>query len=86
MKIIRINAMWCAGCLSMHKVWQQIENKYPDIEIISYDYDLDEEIVKSYNPGEILPVSIFFNGDVEIKRLNGEKTAKEIIDVIESIR
>ena len=25
MKIIRINAMWCLGCLSMHKVWKEIE-------------------------------------------------------------
>lgn len=82
MKIIRINAMWCGGCLSMHKVWKKIEEEYPKIEIISYDYDMDEEIVKSYEVGTLLPVAIFMKGDKEVARLNGEKTVKEIEEVI----
>ena len=41
MKIIRINAMWCGGCLSMHKIWDKISKEYPNIEIINYDYDMD---------------------------------------------
>lgn len=86
MKIIRINAMWCLGCLSMHKVWKEIEEKYPDIEMISYDYDMDEDIVKSFEPGEILPVTIFLDKDREITRLNGEKKLEEIEEVIERIR
>ena len=86
MKIIRINAMWCLGCLSMHKVWKEIEKKYPNLEIETYDYDMDEDIVKSYNPGDILPVTIFMDKEKEIKRLNGEKTIKEIEKAIESIR
>lgn len=86
MKIIRINAMWCAGCLSMHKVWKEVEKRYPDIEMINYDYDMDEEIVKKYNPGDVLPVTIFMANNVEINRLNGEKTVQEIIDTIESTK
>ena len=82
MKIIRISAMWCGGCLSMHKVWKQIEEKYPNIEIVQYDYDMDEDIVKSYNVGTILTVAIFFDGAVEVARLNGEKTCEEIEEVI----
>ena len=50
MKIVKINAMWCGGCLSMHKIWKQIEEEYKNIEIISYDYDMDEDIVKNYEP------------------------------------
>lgn len=83
MKIIRINAMWCGGCLSMHKVWKQIEEKYPNIEYIKYDYDMDEDIVKTYNPGTILPVAIFLKDDVEVFRLNGEKKVEEIEEVID---
>lgn len=82
MKIVRINAMWCLGCLSMHKIWERIEKTYPEIQIISYDYDMDEDIVKSFNPGKMLPVTIFFDGDKEITRLNGEKTFEEIANVI----
>ena len=82
MKIIRINAMWCGGCLSMHKVWKKIEEKYNDIEYIQYDYDMDEDIVKNYNVGSILPVAIFYKDNKEVARLNGEKTIEEIEKVI----
>ena len=82
MKIIRINAMWCGGCLSMHKVWKKIEEQYKDVEIISYDYDMDEDIVKEYNVGSLLPVAIFYKDNNEVERLNGEKTFEEIEEII----
>lgn len=82
MKIVRINAMWCSGCLYMKKVWKEVEKIYPNLDITSYDYDMDEDIVKTYNPGTILPVAIFYKNDIEYKRLNGEKTVNEIINVI----
>ena len=78
MKIIKINAIWCSACISMHKIWKEIEIKYPEIEIISYDYDMDEDIVKEYNVGDVLPVTIFFKDNKEIGRLNGEKKLSEI--------
>ena len=59
MKIVKINAMWCSACISMHKIWKEIEIKNPEIEIVSYDYDIDEDEVKKYNVGEVLPVAIF---------------------------
>ena len=82
MKIVRINALWCSGCLYMKKVWKEIENIYPDLNIETYDYDMDEEKVKSFNPGEILPVTIFYKDNTEYKRLNGEHKKEEIIDII----
>ena len=82
MKIITINAMWCPGCIVMHKVWDEVRKDYPDIEIINYDYDMDEDIVKDYNVGTLLPVAIFFKDDKEVTRLNGEKTFEEILEVI----
>ena len=86
MKIVRINAMWCGACLSMHKIWKKISSLYPDIEIINYDYDMDEDIVKEYNPGTLLPVAIFFKDDKEVARLNGEKTEKEIEEIIKEYK
>ena len=59
MKIIKINAMWCPGCLISKSIWAEIENDYPNHEYISLDYDLDEDIVEQYNVGDILPVVIF---------------------------
>ena len=74
--------MWCSGCLSMHKIWKKIEEEYKDIEIITYDYDMDEDIVKTYNVGNILPVAIFYDNNEEVARLNGEKSKEEIEEVI----
>ena len=84
MKIIKINAIWCSGCLSMKKIWKEIEEEYPNLDIINLDYDMDEDEVMKYNPGEVLPVVILKNNEKEI-RLIGEKTKEEIIESIKQI-
>ena len=84
MEVIKINAIWCSGCLVMNKVWKQIlEEK--DIKTIELDYDMDEEEVKRYNPGDVLPVFIFMNNGEEILRIVGEKSKKEMLEEIEKL-
>ncbi len=85
MKVIKINAIWCSGCLVMNKIWNNIL-KTTNIETINLDYDMDNELVKTYNVGNILPVFIFYENDVEIKRIVGEKTEKEMLAIIEEIK
>ncbi|MCI9110299.1 MAG: thioredoxin family protein [Bacilli bacterium] len=84
MKVIKINAIWCSGCLSMKKIWKEIEEEYPNLDITDLDYDMDEEEVNKYNPGDILPVIIFKKNENEI-RLIGERTKAEIIEKIKEI-
>lgn len=86
MKIITINSMWCPACIVMHKVWNKIKEEYNDIEFINYDYDLDEEIIKTFNPGDILPITIFIVDDVEVFRLNGEKTIDDIKEIVDKYK
>lgn len=85
MKIIIINAMWCPGCLISKSIWDEIKLMYPNIEYINYDYDLDEEDIIKYNIGDIVPVVIFEKDNIEIKRVIGEKSKKEILDIMEKI-
>lgn len=86
MKILKFNAVWCSGCLVMKKTIKELEELYPNIEIESYDYDMDQEQVEKWNIGEIIPVLIFVDeNNNEISRLVGEKTKKEIIKEIERI-
>ena len=85
MKIIIINAMWCPGCLISKSIWNEIKLMYPNIEYINYDYDLDEENIIKYNIGDIVPVVIFEKDNNEIKRVIGEKSKKEILDIMEKI-
>ena len=75
MKIIKIGAIWCPGCLVMKKIWKNILNDYNDLEVIELDYDFDRDEVNKYNPGKILPIVIFLdkNGN-ELERLIGEQT------------
>ena len=85
MKIVRISAMWCSGCLVMKKIWKALEQKYSDIEYIDLDYDYDEEEVKKYNVGKIVPINIFYKEDKEIERLVGEKSIDEVEEVIKKV-
>lgn len=86
MKIIKIGAVWCGSCLTMKKTWSDIEKIY-NLNIISYDYDNDEDKIEKYNVGGILPVSIFLddNGN-EICRLIGNKKKEELIEIIEKYK
>lgn len=80
--IIRISAMWCSSCIIMKSRFNDIIKNY-DIEVIDYDYDLDEEKIKEYNIGEILPVYIKIDNNKEINRLIGEHSKEELKSFIE---
>ncbi len=82
LRVVKISAIWCNGCLVMNKIWNNIlKNK--DIETISLDYDMDYDEVKKYNPGNILPIFIFFIDDVEKERVVGEKKESEMLEIVE---
>ncbi len=85
MKIVKIGAVWCPGCIVMNKALDQIKENY-DIEITSYDLDFDSEEVEKYNVGSVLPVLIFYKNDNEYKRLIGEKKYTDIEEVILEMR
>lgn len=84
MKVVKINAIWCSGCLVMNKVWNRVLEKY-SIETKELDFDMDEEEVATYHPGDILPVFIFYKDDQEVYRVVGEKKYEEMIKIIEEI-
>lgn len=84
MKVVKINAIWCSGCLIMNKIWNKVLKEY-DIETINLDYDMDEEEALSYSPGNILPVFIFYSGEKEVKRVIGEKSEKEMFEIVKEL-
>ena len=50
------------------------------------DYDFDEDEVKKYNVGKVLPVAVIINDGNEVERLIGEKSKEEIYEAIERNR
>ena len=86
MKIIKIGAIWCPGCLVMNKIWNKINKNY-ELDIIELDYDMNSNEVIKYNVGKILPVIIFVdNNDNEIERLVGEQKEDKLLELIDKYR
>ncbi len=77
-KIIVISALWCPSCLIIKKNIKKISEEYSNLNIEILDYDFDEDRVKDYNVGEILPVLILENNS----RLIGEISYDEIIEFL----
>ena len=85
MKIIKIGALWCSACLITNNALNRYIEENKDIELITLDYDFDEEVSK-YNPGKVLPVLIFEEDGKEILRLNGEKTYEDIVKAVGEVK
>ena len=84
MKIVKISAIWCGAWLIMNKVWGKLKENY-EFEDVELDYDMDEEEVEKYNPGDILPVFIVYDGDKEILRMTGEFKVEDIVEKIREV-
>jgi thiol-disulfide isomerase/thioredoxin len=84
MKVLKIGAEWCSGCIVMKPRWQKIEEEHPWLVTEYYDYDTDDEIVEKYNLEEgKLPTFIFLdNEENEFLRRSGEISIKELVEII----
>lgn len=82
MKIIKINAIWCSACLITNPRFNEVIKNYPNIEVVEYDYDFDNEEISKYNVGKIIPVFILEKESKEIGRLIGERSKNEIDNFI----
>ena len=57
------------------------------LDITELDYDMDNEEVKKYNVGNVLPVVIFLNDNgIELERLVGEQKEDKLVEVIEKYK
>ena len=79
-EVIVISALWCPSCLLLKKELKRLKEEY-NLDFIMLDYDLDEDKVKEYNVGNILPVIIYND-----KRLIGEKSYEEIISFLKECK
>ena len=86
MKLIKVSALWCPACLITNKAVNKLIDENKDIELISLDYDFDEDEVKKYDVGKILPVLIFEKDNKEVLRLIGEKNYEEIKEAVGGIK
>lgn len=84
MKLIKFSSVWCPSCLIMQPRYMEIIKQFP-LNIEEYDYDMDTEMVEKYNIGDILPVVIVMDDNIEITRIIGEKSKKELNKIFEDL-
>lgn len=82
MKVIKIGAIWCGSCLIVNKAWNKIIKDFL-FDYEELDIDIDEDIVKKYNPGDKLPLFIIVDNDDEVSRFSGEFSYEELKDRLE---
>lgn len=84
MKVIKIGAVWCSGCLIMNNIWNKIIKQY-SFDYLELDLDMDEEIVEKYGTFDVLPTFIVLDGEKEISRFSGEFSIDEFIEKLKKI-
>lgn len=88
MKVIKIGAEWCNGCLVMRPRWKELEAQNPWLTTEYHDYDTDTDLVRNYSvEGDKLPVFIFLDSNGhEILRLSGEIDKSKLESIIHQYR
>lgn len=83
MRLIKIGAIWCSGCLVMNSVISKTLKNYK-IDYVEYDLDMDEE-ASSYEVGDVLPVFIVMDRDREIARFAGEYSYSDFVSQLRNV-
>jgi thiol-disulfide isomerase/thioredoxin len=84
MKVIKIGAVWCPGCLVMRPIWKRIEAENLWLVTEYYDFDERKDIADKYSvKSGVLPVFVFLDkDDNEVLRLTGEVSRERILQAI----
>ncbi len=84
MKVLKIGADWCSGCIVMKPRWKEIEQENPWLVTEYHDFDNDQEIAAKYNiQSEKLPTFIFLDSEEnELERLHGEPEKEKLLELI----
>jgi thioredoxin 1 len=75
-RVLRFTATWCQPCKTLAKMLDTIET---DIPIEVYDIDENTEYASEYGIRGV-PTMIMMDGNVEMKRMTGYKSQKELED------
>jgi len=86
MKVLKIGATWCPGCLVMKPRWGEIEKELTWLKTEYFDADENKDILEKYSITD-LPSFIFLDKDNnEIHRESGEVDKDKLIEIINSLK
>lgn len=79
MKLIKVSAEGCMACILMEERMREVRPELiENLDVISYDYDMDETEVEPLDVGTTFPVLILESDGIEVGRLVGEKSDHEL--------
>ena len=81
-RIDKYGAEWCNACHIMDKYLKIVLNNYPDIELVKYDSELNEDKFKEMNIKNIPQLFFFDENGVQVHRLSGVHSWTKIQDII----
>ena len=83
MKVIKIGAVWCPGCVIMKPRWEEIEKEMPELETEYFDADESKEILEKYEVKN-LPTFIFLDKNENvILKMENEVSKEDLLEIIE---
>jgi thiol-disulfide isomerase/thioredoxin len=83
MKIIKFTALWCADCIVMRPMWQEVRQAYPDLVIEEYDFDDDADEAKAFGITNV-PTTIYQSESGEVlERQTGMQNKAGLLESVE---
>lgn len=68
MKIVLINARWSPLYYKANELLNDLSQTY-NVEVVSYDYDMDREKILYFNISNMIPLLIILKDNQELTRL-----------------
>ena len=84
LKVIRFSAPWCGPCMAMDRFWQNIVDRFPNVEFKVVNIDENIDLAQDYNVVSI-PMLIFEIDDERRDSVVGLVPEQEIVDRITSL-
>ena len=75
-RVLRFTASWCQPCKMLSKNLESVDSKIPVEEI---DIDDNQDLAIEYGVRGV-PTMIMMDGNIEVKRMSGMKSLKELED------
>lgn len=73
-RLLRFTASWCSPCAMLAKTLESAELNLP-IDVV--DIDVHPETASEFGVRSV-PTLIMMDGNIEVKRMSGSKTIKEL--------
>jgi len=80
-KILRFTASWCQPCKGLAMNLEAVETDVP-IEVV--DIDVHPELAQEFRIRGV-PTLVMLNDDVEVKRVSGPKSTKDLKEWIDNV-